>query len=272
MNSEWLYCTVLRAASLLAPVDQRAEWVREWRSELWYIPRSRAARFCLGAFRDALWLKRNNLSPVKQTLESPLTCLALLATLAAVGFLAAFFLSGPLRLRTSYWHLSARDLPVHCILTLVLSGVLSLPILALDRATANRHPGGLRRALFLTLKIALVQPLLLCGLLVWILIAPVAPFAPYGILAAWILTLRWVLTDQRRRCPVCLRLLTEPVRIGNASHTFLEWYGAESACSRGHGLLHLSEVSTNDSGASRWLGLDASWKGLFSGSAGGRKS
>ena len=26
---EWLQQTVLRAASLLAPVDQRAEWVRE---------------------------------------------------------------------------------------------------------------------------------------------------------------------------------------------------------------------------------------------------
>ncbi len=47
-----------------------------------------------------------------------------------------------------------------------------------------------------------------------------------------------MITDQQRRCPVCLRLLTNPVRIGTPSRTFLEWYGAESTCSRGHGLLH----------------------------------
>jgi len=32
MKTEWLQYTVLRAASLLAPGDQRAEWVKEWRS------------------------------------------------------------------------------------------------------------------------------------------------------------------------------------------------------------------------------------------------
>jgi hypothetical protein len=78
MNSEWLQHAILRMASLLAPSDQRAEWVKEWQSELWYIPRSRAPLFCLGAFRDALWLRRNNLIPVKPTLirlASPLQCL-----------------------------------------------------------------------------------------------------------------------------------------------------------------------------------------------------
>src|SRR5213593_1658725 len=30
MKTEWLQYTVLRAASLLAPGDQRAEWVKEW--------------------------------------------------------------------------------------------------------------------------------------------------------------------------------------------------------------------------------------------------
>ena len=74
MKSEWLQYTILRMASSLAPDGQRAEWLEEWRSELRYIPRRRATRFCLGAFRDALWLRRNNLRPVKY-LESPISCL-----------------------------------------------------------------------------------------------------------------------------------------------------------------------------------------------------
>ena len=45
MNNEWLQHTILRVASLLAPGDQRAEWLEEWRSELWYVPR-RAGNAC----------------------------------------------------------------------------------------------------------------------------------------------------------------------------------------------------------------------------------
>jgi hypothetical protein len=88
MNSQRPQHAILRVASLLAPRDQRAEWVQEWRSELWYIPRHGATRFCLGAFRDAFWLRRNNPDEVTRTgihLESPVSCVAFLATLAAVS-------------------------------------------------------------------------------------------------------------------------------------------------------------------------------------------
>ncbi len=66
MDMEWLQATTLRVASLLAPRDQRAEWVKEWRSELWYIPPHGATRFCMGAFQDAFWLRRNNPSPKRR--------------------------------------------------------------------------------------------------------------------------------------------------------------------------------------------------------------
>src|SRR5277367_5315974 len=92
MKSDWPQHAILRAASLLAPPDQRAGWMEEWRSELWYVPQSRAMAFALGAFRDAFWLRRYNPSPKKRTgihLESPLSCLALLAALAAVGLFIA---------------------------------------------------------------------------------------------------------------------------------------------------------------------------------------
>lgn len=279
MKSEWLQYMVLRAASLLAPGDQRAEWLEGWRSELWYIPRREATRFCLGAFRDAVWLRRNNLSPINRSLihmESPLNCLAFLAALAAVSSLIAFLLPGPQR---GPWpsHLRAGDLLAGCIAMLSLSCVI-LPAtrLAMGGAPAALPrmpwPGRLRRGIFLALKIALVQPIMFCGMVGLIFIGPVVPVVPQlAIYAMWTMTFRWVITDQRRRCPVCLRLLTNPVRIGNSSHTFLEWYGAESICSRGHGLQHIPEISASYSGEQEWLNLDDSWNSLFSEAAGVRR-
>lgn len=76
---------------------------------------------------------------------------------------------------------------------------------------------------------------------------------------SWLLSMRWAWNDQRNRCPVCLHSLSLPVRIGEASHTFLEWYGTELVCTRGHGLLHVPEISTSCYSEQRWLYLDPSW-------------
>lgn len=272
MKNRYLHCGILRAASLLAPGDQRARWLQEWRSELWYVPQGGATWFCLGAFRDAFWVRRNSLGPATRTsshLESPASCLAFLATLAAASVLLAACLLDPLRQGTTHWHLRVRDLPAGCVMMLLYTGLL-LPVtrLVMGQAPAGDSPapwpGRLRRGAFLTMKIALVQPVMLCGFLLLMLGGPMAPAAPLGILAMWILTCRWLILDQRRRCPVCLRLLTNPVRIGSPSQTLLDWYGAESVCSRGHGLLHAPEISTSYSGRRKWLRLDNSWSGLFS--------
>ncbi|SPF39832.1 conserved membrane hypothetical protein [Candidatus Sulfopaludibacter sp. SbA4] len=271
MNSAWLQRTILRAASFLAPGDQRAEWLEEWRSELWYVPRRGATRFCLGAFRDALWLRRNNLSPAKPIqacLESPLGCLAFLAACAAVSSLIVALLPAPRRGPPS-WHMGIRELPEGCMATLMLSCLLFPAIrMAMGRAAADPHPvpwtGRLRLGIFLGLKIALVQPILLCGLVLGFLIGPVAPFAPQVAMSAiWTFTIRWVFADQQRRCPVCLRLTNDPIRIGTPSETFLEWYGSESMCSRGHGLLQISGMPASYSEQAQWLRLGDSWSGLF---------
>ena len=284
MKAAWTQHMILRAASLLAPFDQRAEWLDGWRSELWYIPRSGATRFCLGAFQDALWLRRNNLSTAKRSgiqLESPLACLAFLAGLAAVSLAIVARLPGPQWGSEPY--LLRRNLPFTptlipllegCIPMLLLS-VLVLPAIRLAMGPgANRcpipWPGRLLRGIFLAAKIALVQPIMLLGFFVVVWTTPVVPVGPqFGVFGLWTLTFRWIILDQRQRCPVCLRLLTEPVRIGSASQTFLEWYGAESMCSRGHGLLHISETP-GYSGRPHWLRLGDSWSGLFSEAAGVR--
>jgi hypothetical protein len=74
---------------------------------------------------------------------------------------------------------------------------------------------------------------------------------------------RWALIDQRRRCPECLRQLAHPARIGLPSQTFLEWYGTEFVCVKGHGLLHVPEIPTVSFRTQNWMHLDRSWSGLF---------
>src|SRR5215471_7993622 len=89
MSRRRLPWAIVRAASLLTPGDRRDEWIKEWQSELWYVPPCEATRFCLGAFRDALYLRQDNPSTAKRTgilhLESPLSCIAVLTLLAAVS-------------------------------------------------------------------------------------------------------------------------------------------------------------------------------------------
>jgi hypothetical protein len=116
----------------------------------------------------------------------------------------------------------------------------------------------LQLGIFFALKIMLLQPMLLCGLILQILMGRLGGLSILAFYGAFIFALRWVITDQQERCPLCLRLLTGPVRIGTPSQTFLEWYGAESICPRGHGLLHVSEPAFSFSLNPKWLNLDNS--------------
>ena len=79
--------------------------------------------------------------------------------------------------------------------------------------------------------------------------------------------MRWVVLDQRRRCPVCLRRVSNPARVGDASRTFLAWNGTELICTAGHTLLHVPGLPTSWFSAQRWLYLDTSWQFLFAASS-----
>ncbi len=271
MNGRSLQHTILRVASLLVPGDERAEWMEEWRSELWYIPQCRATLFCMGAFRDSFWLRRNHCLPVTRSrirLESPLSCLAFLSALAALSVFFAFHMLASRLEPASPW--KAHDLGV-CIGVLTLSGLLLPPVLWVWRAPGSRYSvswsSTLRRGIFLVLKIVLLQSIVLCGSVVRILPRPLGAFAGIAGAAAAVFAFRWVITDQQRRCPMCLRLLTSPIIIGTPSRTFLEWYGTESTCPHGHGLLHSAEISSSYS-RPQWLNLGDSWSGLFAKGAG----
>lgn len=81
--------------------------------------------------------------------------------------------------------------------------------------------------------------------------------------------LRWILFDQRNRCPVCLRRVTHPARVGLAGRTFLAWNGTELICADGHTLLHVPTLPTSWFETQRWLYLDTSWRFLFANSSAG---
>ena len=87
--------------------------------------------------------------------------------------------------------------------------------------------------------------------------------------AVFLFGMRWALLDQRQRCPVCLRRVTNPARVGLASRTFLAWNGTELICADGHTLLHIPGLPTSWFSTQRWLYLDTSWDFLFAGSGAG---
>lgn len=196
MTHGWLPHTILHAASMLAPSEQRAEWLKGWRSELWYLPRRGAARFCLGAFRDAIWVRRNSVRPAWRTafwFESPLSCLAFLTPAAIVSGIIVVSLPNP---NTSEMFLAFALTLLPARITVRGGGVF------------RRHPAfwpnRLRRGIFLLLKFALVLPVMVSG---WVVMIWIGPAARAGLVAQmanytlWFLTLRWVLLDQRNRCP-----------------------------------------------------------------------
>ena len=78
---------------------------------------------------------------------------------------------------------------------------------------------------------------------------------------------RWAVADQRQRCPMCLRRVTNPATVGLASRTFLGWNGTEMICMGGHALLHVPSLPTSWFDGQRWLYLDSSWEFLFADSS-----
>jgi hypothetical protein len=68
----------------------------------------------------------------------------------------------------------------------------------------------------------------------------------------------WSLADQQRRCPVCLRLMTMPVRIGSWA-SVLEPVTTELLCDRGHGSRCLREVEMGE--PDRWISLEPEFIG-----------
>ena len=276
------HLAILHAASLLVPGESRADWLAEWRAELWYISRKCSCdttcvtvdrgyliAFCVGSFKDALWLRRNmphSEELATRRLESPKRCICLLSALAILsGAIASLlWLKTP---ATGSW--SSFD--SQCLFAFLFIFLFSLPILPAITSLSlgelrghNKVPSWkprLRRWTFLSAKVALILVMLFCG--VSIIGCGGIPFIPRvlqidALVGSHIFALRWALNDQRERCPVCLRLLTRPVWVGDRSKYFLEWNCIELVCPRSHGLMYIPERPASWFSTQRWLNLDPS--------------
>jgi len=274
-----IYRAILFCAALLVPRLGRQEWMAEWTGELWHLIHSRNAvkhssayvrgsifRFCLGSFPDAIWLRLNRFDSARKErlwLRSPVRCILFLLILAAITSWGAYWES---MLQPPY---TDPQFMASCLLVLAIA-VLILPIattFSLGHYPARLHSSArsarLNRFIFLGIKVAILLPIVFCGTLALAPGLALGGVRPQGMLIGYFFAFRWALIDQRRRCPVCLRPLTNPVRMGRASHTMLEWCGTELMCSRGHGLMYVSDTPTSSYSSQTWLPLDSSWQNLF---------
>ena len=235
-----IYGVLLRSAALFVPPSQREEWLAEWQSELWYLRHDAgsamifsarvnwsALQFCLGSFRDALWLRRHDPNPTyyRLWLQSPTVGIILLVIGAALAWSLALWESAlqPPYMGSAF--LQGQVFILGAALLLVRISTPFGPDEYSETTDSSAREVRLRWWIFLGIKAALVLPIAFCGTLD--LGPPLAStgMSPHATLIGYFLGFRWVFRDQRRRCPVCLRLLTNPVRIGQPAYTMLEWYG-----------------------------------------------
>ncbi len=161
--------------------------------------------------------------------------------------------------RENYVRISSgplRSYPLYAMPGVVLICLLIAAATTSPRFRGWRYGRHWRGWMFLGAKIVL---LVLIGFsLVLIVQAMIRSEIRPLVMPLYLLAFRWALIDQQR-CPVCLRRLLLPVRIGVPSQTFLDWYGTEFLCGDGHGLLHVPETSTASYDIQDWLHLDDSW-------------
>lgn len=128
---------VLRSVGWIVPVQKRSEWYQEWQAELWYAVREcfsedgadppaicKAVAFCLGAFQDAVWLRRRAWQKERSIARirgSPWAALCFLITVLFATWGMAHFSPrvalGMSRVRIDLWRASnARRGPCDCAL------------------------------------------------------------------------------------------------------------------------------------------------------------
>src|SRR5215469_2442672 len=138
-----MHLGLLWAASLLVPIWKRSEWSQEWRTELWYVLREcssktslesrcirEATRFCLGAYQDAIWLRKRswqNRHVFARILGSPAVCLVLLIGILfstwEIAHISPRVTAGMSRIQVHPWSVSDEGTaPCDCSLDLIAAG------------------------------------------------------------------------------------------------------------------------------------------------------
>jgi len=261
---------LLRAVEKIVPADERAEWSRTWRAELWHMHHSDRRRknfgitldLSIGLTCDALWLRTDSWGRALN--GTPLLCLASIAGLCVLSTLFGLALNGSWR---GFEHYSRGpfERSMFAAVMVVFVSFATTSRVYVEQGSTSRGMNGLKRQMFFAAKAALV--VLLAFLLTADMWQPI-----YGIFPNWsgtmqlltfvpsaLIGLRWAFGDQERRCKQCLRSLAGPARVGRPSHNLLEWNGTELACKQGHGRLNVPEMETSWCDSSQWVDLNPVW-------------
>lgn len=279
--------TLLRVASWLVPSAGRRAWLEKWsaRARDWRLladrgePVGGAGPFVGRALRDAAG---ERLGPIhfRQFLRSPMFVpIAIAAALLLLAGVSRGF-------AVTRWVVSvAQDVrahPAYCgpydargdkvfayFAPAVLAWAVGIALLVMGCRSLNGS--GWRYRAFLAMKAA--ATLVVCAL-VWVEVGALmrAPIHHegwrllFGLMTMFVFiggtgrTMLWAVTDQRQRCPVCLRRLVGPVAVGSWASLF-DPAATELLCENGHGALALADAETN--AQDRWTRLDESWQTLF---------
>jgi len=276
---------LLPLVSHLVPRPKRPEWTREWQAELWHLRygeqrdrrRTESVRQVLslswGLVADAGWVGLHSLKQEKR--GSAQWCLyQLVAACLACGVVELICE----RSWGSLMHTFAGYFVDRFMLVALPATFVALATMPRTPRKCNRerrHLSGLlpehtRWTLFLASKVSLSVTL---GFLVCVLVSiPVRRVLGHNgdwidvVLSTVMLTtsLRLSFDDQKQRCQRCLRLLSQPVRVGPPSYNLLNWNGTELVCSEGHGLLQVPEMQGSWCWYDLWVEVDPGWNSALS--------
>jgi hypothetical protein len=258
--------SVVRLAGWIVPPGIRSEWRAGWISclrSLWILigrgefPRGDSAPlgwFCAAVCGDAFRLRCGGFDP-RKSIRGPVFLLA-------TGWSTLFLFAVCTRWFATTRALIARGpdalVPYAAVVAFALT--VSLIIAVRGRVPLSGHDW--RYWSFLLLK-SVVLVAILC--LLWIEGGIVLRrhlandtvralggglLFTAGFLAAVGSAVSWSLNDQQRRCPVCLRRMASPVRIGSWASVF-EPVTTELLCDEGHGALCVQECEMGQ--PDRWM-------------------
>lgn len=280
---------LVRAASWIVPPEVRPQWRSRWEQGLrnWWALVERGdqssrtqAEICRAAFSEALRLRYGTASPERLVRGAIFIPMASAVLLAALGAFSRGFPAARALIEAARGH--ARG-PLH---TLALTGsedrlvghsfvivfALMVALVAAVTVGLRLRRYGWRYWGFLALKSLCVGALVT---LAWLegsqmlrhhltstgtkaLAGGLVPALLYIAAFGW--ALAWCVKDQRRRCPVCLRRLALPVRMGSWASVF-DPPTTELLCEAGHGRMCVCETAEGE--LERWTESDATWRELF---------
>ena len=273
---------IVHLAARLVPAAKREDWLREWQAELWYLTDSPASRLQpsmreqmslgYGIVADAACIRLDAIRDKARA--SAYTCLWILGGYSLFCAAAECVAEGSWRSALLAINAHFLGLFIYVAIPAVFASVATYPLRTL-RSHAQHGSGTnwlsarARWNLFLAAKIALT--LALAFLVSLVALGPARTVlgrnSDWFELALYAITvtcgMRWALLNQEQRCQKCLRMLSQPTRVGPASRNFLDWSGMEQACADGHGLLHTPEMQGSWCWYDLWLEQDSNWQGLF---------